>query len=627
MTAGQITKEIQKYLSLTDTFFRKSIEASPVPIMIHGDDGEVFKLSDSWLRLSGYSREEIPDLEHWLDLAYGGNFPEMTCQLQKGEDQDFQRCDGAYWIRMKSGEKRLWEFHSSAIGTAPDGRRVYECVALDITEKELLVQKREKDRQFFKTILHSVGDGVITCNEKGRVVFLNRMAEILIGITEKEAKGKPLEQIFQILKEPAKERVIDLHQQVKKRRQSTTPVNHTLLITTSGLEVPVEYNITPLLGKHGLFEGSVLVFRDFTDKQARMDRVEYLGYHDNLTGLYNRRFLEEEMSRLDTERNLPITLIMGDVNGLKLMNDVFGHESGDLLLKEVAESLKHACRNDEIISRQGGDEFVILLPGADEEKARGIVERIKGNLSEKRIHQLELSVSFGIGVKTTSGENLQETLNSAEEAMYRQKLFDSPKAKEKALDRIILMYQEKNELEGVRVERLAQACNLLGTALGFNEEKLESLRQAGFLHDIGKIALDSKTFIKEGHLSSQEWQNVRRHSEIGYRILSTVGELAGMAEYVLYHHEKWDGKGYPRGLKGDDIPLESRVLAIVDAYEAMTSHRPYREPMPEEKALAELEKHAGTQFDPELVRIFVEKWQKGSDDSPGKSIDFTPLPY
>lgn len=614
MTAGQITKEIQKYLSLTDTFFRKSIEASPVPIMIHGDDGEVFKLSDSWLRLSGYSREEIPDLEHWLDLAYGGNFPEMTCQLQKGEDQDFQRCDGAYWIRTKCGEKRLWEFHSSAIGSAPDGRRVYECVALDITEKELLVQKREKDRQFFKTILHSVGDGVITCNEKGRVVFLNRMAEILIGITEKEAKGKPLEQIFQILKEPAKERVIDLHQQVKKRRQSTTPVNHTLLITTSGLEVPVEYNITPLLGKHGLFEGSVLVFRDFTDKQARMDRVEYLGYHDNLTGLYNRRFLEEEMSRLDTERNLPISLIMGDVNGLKLMNDVFGHESGDLLLKEVAESLKHACRNDEIISRQGGDEFVILLPGADEEEARGIVERIKGNLSEKRIHQLELSVSFGIGVKTSTGENLQETLNSAEEAMYREKLFDSPKAKEKALDRIIRMYQEKNELEGVRVERLAQIAEVLADALGFRGEKREVLRQAGFLHDIGKIALDSTTFIKEGHLSSQEWQNVLRHSEIGYRILSTVGELAGMAEYVLYHHEKWDGKGYPKGLKGDDIPLESRVLAIVDAYEAMTSHRPYREPMPEEKALAELEKHAGTQFDPELVRIFVEKWQKGSDD-------------
>lgn len=614
MTAGHITKEIQKYLSLTDTFFRKSIEASPVPIMIHGDDGEVFKLSNSWLMLSGYSSEEIPDLDHWVKLAFEGNFPEMCCQLQKGADQDFQRCDGAHWIRTKSGEKRLWEFHSAPIGMAPDGRRVYECVALDITEKELLIQKRESDRKFFKTILHSVGDGVITCNEHGRVVFMNRMAEALIGMSEEDAKGSPLEQIFQILKEPAKERVIDLHQQVRKRRQPTTPVNHTLLVTASGLEVPVEYNITPLLGKHGLFEGSVLVFRDFTEKQARMDRVEYLGYHDNLTGLYNRRFLEEEMNRLDTVRNLPISLIMGDVNGLKLMNDVFGHESGDQLLKEVAESLKNACRNDEIISRQGGDEFVILLPRAGEEVAREIVDRIKENLAEKQIHQLELSVSFGIGVKTTSGENLQETLNLAEEAMYRQKLFDSPKAKEKALDRIIRMYQEKNDLEGVRVERLAQIADLMADALGFQGERRELLRQAGFLHDIGKIAIDSSTFIKEGKLSSQDWQNVQRHSEIGYRILSTVGELAGMAEYVLYHHEKWDGQGYPKGLKGDDIPLEARILAIMDAYEAMTSHRPYRGPLPEKEALEELEKHAGTQFDPELVRIFIENWKKGSDD-------------
>ena len=614
MTAGQISKEIKKYLSLSDTFFRKSIEASPVPIMIHGDDGEIFKLSDSWLQLSGYDADEIPDLSSWVNLAYGGIFPEMECQLHKEMDQDFRRCDGSYWIRTKSGEKRLWEFHSSPIGTAPDGRTVYECVALDITEKELLIQKREKDRKFFKTILHSVADGVITCNEQGRVVFMNQRAEMLTGIPEKEATGNPLEQIFQILKEPAKEPVIDLHQQSRRKRHPLGPLNHTLLVTAGGLEVPVEYTIAPLLGKKGIFEGSVLVFRDYSDKRAQLNQVEYLGYHDKLTGLYNRRFLEEEMSRLDTARNLPISLIMGDVNGLKLMNDVFGHDAGDLLLKEVAESLKSACRNGEIISRQGGDEFVVLLPGADESNAAGVVERVRLYLAEKQIHQLEVSVSFGIGVKHSPEESLHGALTSAEEAMYQAKLFDSPKAKERALDRIIRMYQEKNKLEGVRVERLAQAVNILADALGFSGEKREILRQAGFLHDIGKIAIDSTTFIKEGKLNSREWQNVRRHSEIGYRILSTVGELAGMAEYVLYHHEKWDGKGYPKGLKGDDIPLESRILAIVDAYEAMTSQRPYREPLPEQEALAELEKYAGSQFDPELVRLFVEKWQKGSDD-------------
>ncbi len=454
------------------------------------------------------------------------------------------------------------------------------------------------EQELLRILLRTVGDGVILTDEEGRVAHMNPPAEALTGFPLEKGREMLLCRVFRTTGASA------------GLIPGAGTVHHTLLINAEGMEIPVEYCLVPFAGGEGREAAQALIFRR-SDKQLRLNQAEYMGYHDKLTGLYNRRFLEEEMSRLDTLRNLPLALIMGDVNGLKLMNDVFGHEAGDLLLKAVADSLKQACRNDEIISRQGGDEFVILLPGVDEKNARGIVARIKKILQTKHVRKLEVSVSFGIGVKTSPEENLRDALTAAEDAMYREKLFSAGQAKERALARILELYQGKNEMEGVRVERLYQICGILADAVNFRGKKREFLQQAAFLHDIGKVAIDSAAFIKDGKLGSQDWQNVQRHPEIGYRILSAISGLAGMAEYVLYHHEKWDGSGYPKGLRGSEIPLEARILAIVDSFEAMTSKRPYREALPEEEALRELERHAGTQFDPELVRIFVERWPRG----------------
>ena len=166
---------------------------------------------------------------------------------------------------------------------------------------------------------------------------------------------------------------------------------------------------------------------------------------------------------------------------------------------------------------------------------------------------------------------------------------------------------EKNKREEQHSHRVSALCKRMGEALGLPEHKIEELKLVGLLHDIGKIAIDENILNKPGKLTDDEWKEIKRHPEIGYRILSTVNDMSEMAEYVLAHHEKWDGKGYPRGLKGEEIPFASRIITIADAYDAMTSERNYRSALPNEVALEELQKNAGIQFDPKLVSVFIEK--------------------
>lgn len=486
-----------------------------------------------------------------------------------------------------------------------------ELLFLIVRELPVGVRKLKNERNNLETTLMSVTDGVISCNRDGKIIFINRMAESLTGWQEENALGRDVEEVYHVVHDPTREKREDLVKKVIQERNVWEFSNHAILISKDGIERAIEDSASLLLDEENTIQGAVVVFRDYTEKRNKMDQVEFLSYHDKLTGLYNRRFFEEEMNRLDTERNLPFSLIMGDVNGLKLMNDSFGHVLGDELLQKVADVLREGCRNDEIIARIGGDEFVILLPKTDADQADHIVRRIKDLCTRQRVNALEVSISFGAETKREAEEDLQEILKKAEMKMYQEKLVEGPRVREKTINTIIHVFNNKNKNQGMHVERVSELCETLGSALGLTEHKLELLRKAGLLHDIGKVALDDYIFVKPEALDEEEREQVNRHTEIGYRILSTVKELSEMADYVLYHHEKWDGKGYPYGLKGEKIPLESRILAIVDAYEAMTSERSYRKPMEEEKALQELEKNAGGQFDPNLVCVFIKKMKEG----------------
>lgn len=356
-----------------------------------------------------------------------------------------------------------------------------------------------------------------------------------------------------------------------------------------------------------LKEFNVILEEEITNRAKREEEILYLSYHDKLTGLYNRRFYEEEIKRLDTERNLPMTIAMGDVNGLKLINDSFGHAMGDELLKKAAEAIKKGCRADDIIARLGGDEFVIILPKTDALETEKVIKRIKDLASKEKVGTIDISISFGYETKNNEKEKIQEVFKKAEDYMYKKKLFKSPSMREKTISAIISTLHEKNKKEEQHSRRVSALCKSMGEALGLPDKIIEELKSVGLLHDIGKIAIDENILNNSGKLTDDEWKEIKRHPEIGYRILSTVNDMSAMADYVLYHHERWDGKGYPRGLKGEDIPFVSRIIAIADAYDAITSEKNYISVLPDEVALEELQKNAGIQFDPKLVSVFIEK--------------------
>lgn len=336
------------------------------------------------------------------------------------------------------------------------------------------------------------------------------------------------------------------------------------------------------------------------------EKILFLSYHDQLTGLYNRRFMEEEIRRLDTPRQLPVSFIMGDVNGLKLTNDVFGHRAADLLLKKAAEIIKESCRREDIIARWGGDEFVVLLPRTDMKAAEEIVRRSKNKCALNSEGPVRVSIALGYATKNKAEENIWQVLKEAEEWMYRNKLLQSKSYRNAVISSLKATLFEKSMETEEHAERLKEMSLKIAKGLGLSAKQIDELELLAVLHDIGKVAIKESILLKPGPLTEKEWEEMKKHSEIGCRIAQNTPELAFIAEYILCHHERWDGRGYPSGLKGEEIPLLSRILAVADAFDAMTNDRHYRKAMSREEALVELERNAGTQFDPEVVSAFIE---------------------
>jgi len=336
--------------------------------------------------------------------------------------------------------------------------------------------------------------------------------------------------------------------------------------------------------------------------------MRHFSYVDKLTDLYNHRFLMEELKRLDTERNLPLSVIVLDLDHLKLTNDTFGHAAGNKLLQRAAAVLKGEFRADEIIARVGGDEFVVLLPKIDKKQAGIMVKRVMSAFEREEVKHIPLSASFGWDTKENKEQEIASTLKKAEDHMYSQKLINRNKKRKSSIESILQALFKKEPREEIHSERVSKISENIALAMGMNPSEIYELKMAGKYHDIGKIALSPDILSKAGILTTSERLELKRHSELGYSILNTIEELSSIANIVLYHHERWDGKGYPGGLKGEDIPIQSRIIAVANAYgEMIEGYRNLPGALSEEEAIKELEKGAGSQFDPAIVALFTNK--------------------
>ena len=467
------------------------------------------------------------------------------------------------------------------------------------------------ERERFRITIASIGDGVIATDAAGNVTLANPVAEKLTGWKQSEAVGRQLEDIFNIINENTREKAGDPVKKVIRSGLILGLANHTALISKYGTERSIADSAAPIKDSRGNVQGVVLVFRDVTEEKRRQDEIHYISYHDSLTGLYNRRFLEEELQRIDTPKNLPAAVVMGDVNGLKITNDTFGHSRGDQLLQKAAEAIQGGCRMSDTVARWGGDEFVILLPKTGRGQAETIVERIRKIGSEMKIGSMSVSVSFGCGVKEKPGGSLMEALKKAEDRMYENKMVESESMRSKLITAIVQALREKNPDEEQHSERVSVLCRRIGGAMGLSEQETARLAACGVLHDIGKIGVCEAVLNKQGKLTEREWDEIRRHPDLGYRILKSSKETAGIADCVLAHHERYDGSGYPAGLKGEEIPLFARIVSVADAYDAMTSDRAYRRALDAAYARKELLENRGTQFDPRVVDVFLSLPESG----------------
>ncbi len=334
---------------------------------------------------------------------------------------------------------------------------------------------------------------------------------------------------------------------------------------------------------------------------------------DGLTGLYNRAFLQLELEQIGRRSFKRIGVVVCDVDGLKIINDTMGHEIGDEMLKQTARLLTSVFAESGKVIRLGGDEFLVLVYDQSEEFIEQCLRRIREQMEMVKLkHEgFNLRVSLGASVAERSeespldGARVTSLIRDADDAMYRKKLAANSENKRGLLGEIIKMLDSRDRINEGHGERVAELALRLARVAAVPSEKMAGIALLGKLHDIGKVGVADEIVFKAGALTPEEMLQMERHPEIGYRIAQAIPEVATIADLILKHHEWWNGKGYPLGLRGQEIPLEARVLAIVDAYDEMTTDRPYRNGISKEEALAEIERMAGKQFDPELVLLFV----------------------
>ncbi len=360
------------------------------------------------------------------------------------------------------------------------------------------------------------------------------------------------------------------------------------------------------------YNGSIVLFSiifDVTKREEVTRQNEYLAYHDHLTGLYNRRFFEEEFTRRNGGENdgYPIAILMGDINGLKIYNDTFGHLEGDKALKDIVHRIQKYAGSDVVFARIGGDEFAIIKCNTSKEEMERYLDYIDKRVNEdNENHEKEIiTISFGCSIQSKRDDSLDDLMKEAETFMYNRKYYSSKSSRSNTVKVIMDALFTKSEREKKHSERVGLICKMIAEKMQLERSLIDRLKVAGFLHDIGKIGINEEILNKNGKLDSNEWEIMKLHSAKGARILENTVEYYNIASIILSHHEHYDGLGYPNGLKGDEIPLMSRIIAVADAYDAMTNTRSYRKAMNPDDAVNELNKYAGIQFDPEIVSVFI----------------------
>lgn len=371
--------------------------------------------------------------------------------------------------------------------------------------------------------------------------------------------------------------------------------------------------------------------------------LEELVNRDGITSLYNHMYFQNSLKDIinkvkDSDKK--VAMIFFDIDYFKHYNDLNGHQKGDEVLSKIGEIVSNNIRKTDIAARYGGEEFAILLQDTNEDEAIFIADRLRQLIEEEKFYGEEnqpngkLTVSMGVSIYPDKARNEIELIKSSDDALYRAKFFNKNRVEtyksiledlEKDIDddkdielvasikTLISVINAKDRYTYGHSERVVLYSRLMADKLNLNKEEKNNLIYGAYMHDIGKINIPKEVLNKRMPLTNEEWELLKQHPEIGVEIIGQVPRLEELVPIVLYHHEKFNGTGYPSGLKGEDIPYLARVLCLVDSFDAMTSNRPYNRRRTYDEAIEELIRCSGTHFDPELVKVFIDVIRTNQD--------------
>ncbi|MGI5880817.1 MAG: HD domain-containing phosphohydrolase [Syntrophomonadaceae bacterium] len=468
--------------------------------------------------------------------------------------------------------------------------------ALELSSQELL----ESNSQL-RGILEAFPDVFLILNSEGIIIDLKTGSTTELHIPPEQLVGKHLDEL--------NPHNIDLPftKAVEKTLKTRVITRIEYSIIKNRLEQFYEARLLPIPDDH-IF----VIIRNITDRKLMEDKLVYLSMHDSLTGLYNRNYFKLEFNRLEKLTNLQVALIICDIDGLKLINDTLGHDAGDTLLIQAAQIIKSTLRQSDFVSRIGGDEFAIILYECSQKGVESFLNKINENIIKFNSGDsaVPLSISMGSAVRNDPSKTMEELFKEADDNMYRQKLFHRRSSLNNLINTMMNTLSERDFINQGHTDRLQKLVYMMGKSLNMPRNKLAELKLLAQFHDIGKVGISDSILFKNGPLNPSERTEIERHAEIGYRIACSSPLLMPISDWILKHHEWWNGKGYPCGINGEDIPIESRILALADAYDAMTNERPYRKAMTHDEAIQEIKDNAGKQFDPELTDLFIAQINK-----------------
>lgn len=471
-------------------------------------------------------------------------------------------------------------------------------------EKEYANYQLSKEKEFLDTILETISEGIVVLNENGRIQLMNAAAVKMLDeeyVGANDLQGRQFSELFHFVDNNRHK--ISSDEIFYQCRSLKKEVKRECILNIKGTKWCIEDSASPIFDHDGRMQGYVYVFRDIGERQRKQKEIEFLSFHDLLTGVYNRRYFDLKCREFVEEGDYPLTIIVADVNALKLTNDAFGHVTGDKLIRSFAHVLKSVAKEQEYIFRIGGDEFVLLLPFKEYHQGMDVIEAMKSTLSRTFVGSIPLSAAFGCYTCENSEMQIEEAFRQADEAMYKNKLKENEAVKMGIIDSILDSNQHMFWNQSNEIQQVLLCCNAIGESLHFSPIELNRLQKAATIYNIGYSTLDQSVVSKEDELNSKEWDEIRKHPMAGYHMLKNLSVYADIAEIILEHHENIDGSGYPRGLMENQIQKETLVLSAVSDYYSMCNDRPYRSAMTSETAITRMREGIGKRYREDVIEL------------------------